>query len=128
MQTAKRGDLAVIVSTDRTFIIGQPAQERTRVECGVVRSITRDGLVRKVETVWGGLIEPRGQVLIAPAATIDVEVAMQIAREHHWPNHPGQPMPWDSVRECKESLRRAVLGTVYRDKDGHLRAEYPATV
>jgi hypothetical protein len=104
---AKRGDLVVVVRKSRDFVIGQGSQERTDIHVGIATSVSREGLVK---TYRGGLIDsatPVGhdQVYVVSAKEIDVERAYAAAREHAYPGHPDQAMPFDSLEEVKALLR-----------------------
>lgn len=107
---AKRGDLAVIVTTHRDFVIGKGPQEHTTVDVCEVTSITRDDIAKAVRAArgselrsierWVGL----RQVYIVPKARVDVAAAMKAAAARPWPSgHPG--MPYESLDEVKALLR-----------------------
>lgn len=107
---AKRGDIAVIVTTRRDFVIGEGTRESTTVDVCEVTSITRDGLARVVrKATRGTTVELRRwvgsrQVFIVPKSDVDVAAAMEAAGAHPWPSgHPG--MPYDSPDEVKALLR-----------------------
>ena len=104
---AKRGDCVAVVRTERTYYIGQPNTERTSVVVGRVTSTTRDGVVKGLEDCQGYAMGDPGahRTLIIPADKVSPDDVMRVAREHHWPDHPGQPMPWDTVEALREALR-----------------------
>lgn len=103
---AKRGDLVVVVRKTSDFVLGRDSKPRTEVTIGVATSVSRDGIVK---TYRGGIIDsgtPVGhdQVLVVPASAIDVEAAYAAAREHSYPGHPDQAMPFESVDEARQLL------------------------
>lgn len=114
---AKRGMVLVHHETQRDYVTGQPVTERETFSIGQVTSVTRDGIVKRFRGVsWGEACEwsatdqdgPagrhfRGRVLLAP--DIDPAAAVRAAKAHHWPGHPGQPMPFSSLREVRDALR-----------------------
>jgi hypothetical protein len=107
---AKRGDLAILVTTRRDFYIGEGTRESTTVEVCEVTNITRDGIAKRVRPAqWDTPIDlahygHRHQVYIVPAAQIDVAAALKLAAEHPWPSgHKG--MPYASLDEVKAMLR-----------------------
>ncbi|TQS43741.1 hypothetical protein [Cryptosporangium phraense] len=108
---AKRGDLVAIVTTERAFYIGQPSTERTRVELAIVRSVSREGVVKAVRYAWDSspvgknALPDRGQrTLVIGQDRIDVEAAMAMARAHTWPGH-STVKPFDSIAEATAALR-----------------------
>ncbi len=111
---ARKGDLILVEVTERSYAIGQPNTERTTYRFGVVHSATRDGEVKTWSQVGYGdqLVSDYGQKLhrgerayVMPKAGIDVPAVLRAAKEHHWPGHPGQPMPFDSIDEAREAAR-----------------------
>lgn len=111
---AKRGDVAVLVTERRTYMIGQPSETRTAVDVFEVTSVTRDGLVKAVRSAWAGSA-PTLLARMAPASvhlisqdTVSAADALRVAAAHHWPGHPGQPMAFDSLDEVREALRPLV--------------------
>lgn len=107
---AKRGDLAVIVTTRRDFYIGEGVRESTDVVVCEVTSITREGLAKVVRRASMDTPIPLArwthphQVYIVPKAQIDVAAAMESAAERLWPTgHPGRP--YASLDEAKAALR-----------------------
>ena len=110
---AKRGDLAVIERTTHDFVIGQGASERTTYVVARVVSITRDGIVKAIEepsyqgSLWTRTLTYDERVYVQPATTVDVALALDIARQHTWPGHDESPMPYSSLDEVKAALRAA---------------------
>ena len=104
-QPARRGDLAVIVSTTRDYVLGAGASERTAVTVGIVTSITREGIVKMVD---GRKLWNHQRAFVVPATRIDVEAALAIAAAHVWPGHTSA-MPYASVAEARAALRPALL-------------------
>jgi hypothetical protein len=111
---AKRGDLAAIVSTSRTYVIGEASTERTQVTLGIVSSITREGLIKAVRPVWSGEgpsetstpLRPHETALAIPADGIDVEAAIQAyaARRYETAPHSTMVPPASSVEEMRALL------------------------
>lgn len=114
----RRGDLVLIERTERTYGIGVPSTERITYSFGVVASATRDGVMKSWYSVAYGdgdqsPVSEYQQVLtrneraayVVPKASIDVMAVMWAAKAHHWPDHPGQPMPFDSVDVAREIAR-----------------------
>lgn len=119
---AKRGDLAIIESRHRDHFMGQDARERSAFAVCVVTSITRDGVVKAVRrTGYGDTIQPIAHWVgfhvahIVPQTKIDVDGALEAARQHTWPDHPDQPKYYDTLDEVRDALRPhlnvAVRGT-----------------
>ena len=96
--------------------------DRDEYRIGVVTSVTRGGLVMAFRTAgWGtdrlGTAEPgpavkrfRGRIFLAPG--IAAEPAIDLAKAHYWPNHPGQPAPWtdlDTVKHALATLRAETI-------------------
>lgn len=111
---AKRGDVAILVTECRTYVIGQPSETRTAVNVFEVTSVTRDGLVKAVRSAWANSA-PTMLARMVPATvhliskdTISAADALRVAAEHHWPGHPGQPMAFDSLDAVREALRPLV--------------------
>ena len=111
---ARKGDLVLIERTERSYVIGQPSTERTTYEFGVVHSATRDGVVKtwsslgygdELVSSYGRQMTHRERAYVMPKSDIDVAAVLGAAKAHHWPGHPGQPMPFDSVEEARELAR-----------------------
>lgn len=105
---AKRGDLAVVVTTHRDFVIGEGTRESVHVNLGVVTSVTRDGVVKRILDNWGSdrVLGMPDEVRLVPKAEVDAEAcraAMQ--REHTYPGHT-TPMSFASIDEAREFVRR----------------------
>lgn len=104
---ARRGDVFAVVSTERTWYIGQANDERVRVDVGQVTSCTRDGFVKAAVDCRGYQLTSwaTGRVLVIPADKVSPDDVLRVAREHHYEGHPGQPKPFDSPEELREALR-----------------------
>ena len=110
---AKRGDSVAIVKKTRDYVMGQGTTERTEVTLAKVTSITRDGWVKAfTEYGWSEStsyplerVISLGQALVIPASMIDPADVRAVAKAHHWPGHPDQPRPFDSLEEAREALR-----------------------
>ena len=107
---AKRGDLAILVTTRRDFYIGESTRERTEIEICEVTNITREGVAKRVRRAGAEMPVdlahyPRSrQLFIVPSAEIDVTAALEAAAAHPWPSgHKG--MPYASLDEVKAMLR-----------------------
>lgn len=109
---ARKGDLVLVERTERSYVIGQPTTETTTYMFGVVHSATREGVVKTWSPVGYGdqLLSDYGQQLtrdqrayVMPKADIDVSGVLGAAKAHHWPGHPGQPMPFDSIDAAKSA-------------------------
>jgi hypothetical protein len=104
---AKRGDLAILVTTRRDFYIGEGTRESTEVEVCEVTNTTRDGVAKRVRPARYGTpmdVTHRHRVFIVPAAEIDVAAALEVAAKHPWPSGP-LGMPYASLDEVKAVLR-----------------------
>jgi hypothetical protein len=93
-------------------VLGQGVTEATQVDLTVVASVTRGGVVKAVRSAWrGSAIVPlerwspaNPQINLVSQERIDVDGAMEAARNHTWPGHPDQPMPFDSLDEARTAL------------------------
>lgn len=120
---ARRGDLAVLVSVRQDFVIGQGSSVSTQVDVVQVASVTREGVVKAVRSVWRDSTplplarwpHANPQVLLVSRDRIDVEAALTAARAHAWPGHPDQPMPFDSVEEARDLLRPFLTASAETD-------------
>lgn len=114
--TAKRGDLAAVVTESLDYIVGEGTRARTSVEVGVVTSVDRNGVAKRVKLAgWGtelDLTRPnhRRSVLIVESERIDVAAALAVAEAHVWPGH-SQVKPFESVNECRAALRPCLLAS-----------------
>lgn len=108
MPAARRGDLIAVTRTSRDHVIGRGSTTTTRVDVGVITSVTRDGLAKAWCPI--GSTTPRSldtrheQWKIIEAHRVRVEGVIAMVRAHHWPGHPGQIMPFDSEDELREAL------------------------
>lgn len=110
---ARKGDLVLVERTERSYAIGQPTTERTTYTFGVVHSATREGVVKTWSPVGYGdqLVSDYGQQIgrdtayVMPKSDIDVTGVLGAAKAHHWPGHPGQPQPFDSLDAAKNAAR-----------------------
>jgi hypothetical protein len=123
----RRGDVILVERVDRDYYTdGRGVVERTSYAFGVVASATRDGVPKAWhpvgygdELVAEGYAQPVNSRLVnrfwvLSAKDIDVTGVLRAAKVHHWPDHPDQPMPFDSLDEAKAAarpyLRRQELG------------------
>ena len=66
---AKRGDLVVISKVTRTYVIGQGSTVRENHEVHEVANITREGIVKRTRSPWGGFTgEPVAMADALPGA------------------------------------------------------------
>jgi hypothetical protein len=115
---ARKGDLVLVEVLNRTYVIGAGTSERTEYRYGVVHSATRDGQIKTwSELGFGDQLHSdygqplRGRSWVLPKADVDVESVLKAAKAHHWPDHPGQPMPFDSFDAARDVARPyAVVG------------------
>jgi|SRR5579884_2550670 len=104
--TPRRGDLVLIVTEHRA---GTAEAPRAQVELAVITGITLDGRITRVQ--WARYQEERGpsvalrqlrgltEVLLLPAALVDVRGAIGAAREHRWDS--GKTFaPFDSLGQA----------------------------
>lgn len=111
---ARKGDLIVVERTECDFVLGQPT-ERTTYQLGMVASATREGVVKSwfrpgygdqlVNEYQSVLARNERAAYVVPKSGIDVAAVLTAAKDHHWPGHPGQPMPFDTVEEVREIAR-----------------------
>jgi hypothetical protein len=111
---ARKGDLVLVERTDRTYAIGKDNTARTTYHYGVVHSASRDGVVKTWSALGygddmvsdvGQKVSHRETVRVMPRAEVDVDAVLHAAKAHHWPGHPGQPMPFDSFDEARDVAR-----------------------
>lgn len=113
--TAKRGDLIVIETVRRDYVIGQGSTERRQFEVFEVAGLFRDGRVRTVRSVaWSSnyaqTLEGRQKVIglvrtyLLPAAGIDKGAAVEAIKAHTYPNSD-TPMPFASLDEVRALLK-----------------------
>jgi hypothetical protein len=105
----------LVERTERTYGIGIPSTERTTYEFGMVASATRDGVLKSWFRIGYGdqivseyqsiLTREERAAYVLSQSEIDVSAVLTAAKSHHWPDHPGQPMPFDSVEEAREIAR-----------------------
>jgi len=106
--SAKRGTWLAVESTERTFYIGRPTEERTRVDLFEVTSCTRDGYVKDCKDARGYAVGARwssGRALTIPHEMVASEDVRRVALAHHYDGHPDQPRPFDSLDELRDALR-----------------------
>lgn len=104
---AKRGWWLAVESTERTFCIGRPTEERTRVDLYEVTSCTREGFVKECKDAQGygaGSRWSTGRVLTIPPETVPSEDVRRVARGHTYEGH-SQIRPFDSLAELRDALR-----------------------
>ena len=118
MQNARKGDLILIGTVHRSYVIGQGSEESLDYTYGVVASATRGGEVKTYYAVGFGddQLSPYAQpvppsarvecrVYVMSAAEIDVMAVVRAAKAHHWPDHPGQPRGFDTLSEARAVAR-----------------------
>ena len=114
MATCRKGDLIIVEHTTHDYVIGQGRTERVEFRVGVVASATRDGVAKSwFDIGWGdellsGYAQPvrsGDRARVVSAKEIDVPAVLAAAKEHHWPGHPGQPMPFGSLDEVRDLAR-----------------------
>lgn len=134
--TVKRGDLAIVVSEHSAGEVGLGSGTYLRCELHTVAS-TRGGQVATVRhardqnnpDAWCRPLEKiHGFVraLVIPAADVDVQAALEVARKRCWPGG-GSWMWWESPGEMREALLptvldaagRALLATLNHEPEGH---------
>lgn len=125
---AKRGDLVVVQTHHRDYVLRGESREYDEFTVGVVTSVTRDGQVRMFRRAgnfdqgkdWRGQPD-RGEelrpgsfvrALVMPATKIAVNAALAVAACHVWDGHESQARAYDSLEEVRAALRPcAALGT-----------------
>lgn len=118
---AKRGDL-VIVETRTSYTTGAYDRvENTEYRLMMVTNLTRAGEIKMVREVsWSdtsapvkldGMLYATGNRWLMPKATWDVEAAIQVARQHVYPNST-TPRAFQSMESARELLTPARVGYV----------------
>lgn len=113
---ARRGDLAVVVSKARSAVVQGESREGLRVTLGRVSSVTRTGLVKRYEEAMFAdaddreqKVQPRDQVLVVGAESVDVEAVLVQYREHTWRATAGSDSdmvrPYSSMTEVRDAIR-----------------------
>lgn len=115
-QKARRGDLVVVHTLHRYYVIGQGQQSHDEFTVGVVTNITRDGAVKAYRPA--GFSEPLPlaylgralqQMYLVPQSRIDVPAALKAAEAHTWPGND-YPRYYDTLDEVKDALRPHLIG------------------
>lgn len=118
---AKRGDLVALVITSTYARTSGPVQSSTRVLVHMVTSITREGAVKATRPLHGSDLgrgeqygpekpSPIDRVLglrqryVIGADQVHIPSAIAAVLAHHYPGHPGQLQPFDSLEELRELL------------------------
>jgi hypothetical protein len=112
---AKRGDLIVIETVQRDYVIGQASTERRLFEVYEVAGLFRDGRVRTVrEVAWSGNraqeVEGRRRVLglvntyLLPAVGVDKPAVIEAVKAHTYPGS-NIPMPFSSLDEIRTLIK-----------------------
>jgi hypothetical protein len=128
---ARKGDLILVEQITRNFwsldtrteaqAAGRELPEvETSYTFGVVASATKDGQVKTWYAVgWGEDLvsvchQPigYGRRWVVSTKDIDVESALRLAKEHHWPGHPGQPRSFATFDEAKHAVAPAARPAV----------------
>lgn len=122
---ARKGDLVLSRSDEPNYwsVAVQREQQglpaaTIRFTFGVVGSASRGGLIKSVQEIgWGDeLLDQRAVPMTAqrawlmPRAWVDMDGALRAAKAHHYPNHPGQPMPFESFEEALAAVRPYLRG------------------
>lgn len=123
---AKKGDLVLVKTTHRDFVIGKESTERTEYRYGVVGQVDKNGIVKTYSTNPDGSyptpVRPGDQTYAANAEQVDVGAVMAAAQAHTYPNST-TPMPFDSFDEAK-ALAKAHVGD-QREKLAAVKAAAP---
>lgn len=87
--------------------LDRPTEVRQQFEVCIVTGVRRDGTVRAVRDSWGHVRDVRTDetIHILGRNDVDVDAAYAACRSHAYPGHPGQPMPFDSLDECRAMIR-----------------------
>lgn len=121
MDKAKRGDLVVIQCKDLDSIASK-GRDHDRFTVGIVTNITRDGLVKGYQEIGyaGSLYQmkidvksprrhdkPVGfvKMYVQSQGQIDVQAALEAAKENRWSVGGTQGMPFDSIEAVKAALK-----------------------
>jgi hypothetical protein len=118
LRRVRKGDRILVERVDRDYYLdGRGVVERTSYTFGVVASATRDGTAKTFHPVGYGdeLVssshgEPVNSRLVSrywvmSARDIDVTAVLRAAKAHHWPGHPGQPRPFETLDDAKAAAR-----------------------
>lgn len=108
---ARRGDLVIVHTVHRDFIIGEGPKSHDEFTIGVVTNINRDGAVKAYRPVGTDrplplvyLARSLQNVYLLPKDRVDVEAAMATAAAHTWPGHD-YPRYYDTLGEVRDALR-----------------------
>lgn len=112
-QKAERGDLVVHEKTSSTSYQGGRLTERKQqFEVGRVTRVDRQGRVTEYQPAGGGAPVKVDQSKptsdryhLLSRHNVDVEGAMQTARDNPWPNGDHKGKPYDSLKEVQAALR-----------------------
>ena len=116
---ARHGDLAVVVSTQRSAFISGGTRERQSVVLGRVSGITRDGVVTRYKAAQFSdapareeKVTPRERVLIVKAGVVDVRAVLDEYRQRVYDGSStsssggGMVYPYESLDEARSSIRK----------------------
>jgi hypothetical protein len=122
---ARKGDLILVERVSRNcYSLAAYAEAKaagrtlpdveTDYQFGVVASATRDGQVKTWRSIgWGDeLLNASDQPIrydrrwVKSAKCVDVTGVLVAAKAHHWPGHPGQPMPFDTFEQARDFARK----------------------
>ena len=113
---ARRGDLVVLEKRTSYTTTSEGYHEATVYDVGIVASITRDGIVKAVETRYGGSTPLKnmhgiGRTFVVPQGEINVREAAEAAWSNEWrPGYPGKP--FDSLDDLRDVVRPFLVGAV----------------
>lgn len=111
---ARRGMTAILVKQhsewhrdDNGHLLNTIRPEYEIVE---VTSVSRDGWINRYRNCWGNEVAFNwaraayaGYSILVP--DVDTEQARAVATAHHWPGHPNQPKPYETLEEVKAALQ-----------------------
>lgn len=118
---AKRGDL-VAIERETSCTSTTSTTRRTSIDVHIVTSVTREGVVKATRPVHGSDLgreteygpekpQPIARIFglraryVIGAQTIHVPSAIAAVLAHHYPGHPNQLQPFDSLDELRSILR-----------------------
>jgi hypothetical protein len=114
IETVTRNSYSVAARMEAKAAGRELSQEDTTYTFGVVASATREGYVKSWSSVGYGdelvstyamPIGTKERRWVVGQKDIDVPAAMKAAKAHHWDGHPGQPQPFDSLKEATDTVR-----------------------
>lgn len=116
---AKHGDLAVVISAQRSAFASGGTRERQSIVLGRVSGITREGVVTRYEAARFSdapareeKVTPRQQVLIVKAGVVDVKAVLDGCRSRVYDDVSdssvggGMVRPFDSLDDAKSFIKK----------------------